>query len=110
MLAGKDFWKDLVASGWGMNGSHRNGLDRVPFDGYRAILHRDERVQTAATVRNGDAAALRTNALLGQVLNELRADKTQRGAVGVETIGRLEVVAAKLDASKRVQMRQEARV
>lgn len=28
------------------NGSHRDGLDRVPFDGYRAILHKDETVLT----------------------------------------------------------------
>ncbi|MGF9711620.1 tape measure protein [Paenibacillus naphthalenovorans] len=25
-----------------------NGLDRVPYDGYRAILHKDERIQTKA--------------------------------------------------------------
>jgi hypothetical protein len=30
------------------NGSHAGGLDYVPFDGYRAILHKGERVQTAA--------------------------------------------------------------
>ena len=30
------------------DGSHAGGLDYVPFDGYRAILHRGERVQTAA--------------------------------------------------------------
>lgn len=32
----------------GADGSHAGGLDYVPFDGYRAILHRGERVQTAA--------------------------------------------------------------
>lgn len=32
----------------GGNGSHSAGLDYVPFDGYRAILHRGERIQTAA--------------------------------------------------------------
>lgn len=30
------------------HGSHAGGLDFVPFDGYRAILHRGERIQTAA--------------------------------------------------------------
>lgn len=30
------------------DGSHAGGLDYVPFDGYRAILHKGERVQTAA--------------------------------------------------------------
>lgn len=32
----------------GSDGSHAGGLDYVPFDGYRAILHKGERVQTAA--------------------------------------------------------------
>ncbi len=31
----------------GADGSHASGLDYVPFDGYRAILHRGERVMTA---------------------------------------------------------------
>ncbi len=29
------------------DGSHASGLDYVPFDGYRAILHKGERVLTA---------------------------------------------------------------
>lgn len=33
------------------DGSHANGLERVPFDGYKAILHKGERVQTAQEVR-----------------------------------------------------------
>jgi tape measure domain-containing protein len=38
------------------DGSHSGGLDRVPYNGYRAILHKDERVQTKAEAdqqRNG---------------------------------------------------------
>lgn len=31
----------------GPDGSHRNGLDYVPYDGYRAELHKGERVLTA---------------------------------------------------------------
>ena len=34
--------------GGGADGSHANGLDYVPFDGYRAILHRGESVLTAS--------------------------------------------------------------
>ena len=34
--------------GGGANGSHAGGLDYVPFDGYRAVLHKGERIQTAA--------------------------------------------------------------
>lgn len=37
-----------------VNGSHANGLDYVPFDGYIAELHRGERVQTAAEARAAD--------------------------------------------------------
>lgn len=42
------------------DGSHASGLDRVPFDGYRAILHRDEAVlnaSEAAVWRAGGTAA-----------------------------------------------------
>lgn len=38
---------DYANSG-GADGSHANGLWRVPFDGYRAILHRDEAVLKAS--------------------------------------------------------------
>ena len=30
------------------DGEHASGLDRVPFDGYRALLHKDEMVLTAS--------------------------------------------------------------
>lgn len=35
-------------TGGATDGSHAGGLDYVPWDGYRAILHKGERVQTAA--------------------------------------------------------------
>lgn len=43
-----------------INGSHANGLDSVPFDGYRAELHRGEMVlpaHVAQSVRGGGNAA-----------------------------------------------------
>lgn len=40
----------------GIDGSHANGLDYVPFDGYRAELHKGERVQTASQAQSTDAA------------------------------------------------------
>lgn len=40
----------------GVDGSHANGLDYVPFDGYRAELHKGERVQTASQARGSDDA------------------------------------------------------
>ena len=48
------FWKssnDEMSSGGSgitVDGSHANGLSYVPFDGYVALLHRGERVLTAA--------------------------------------------------------------
>ncbi len=36
----------------GLNGSHKDGLDRVPHDGYIAELHKDERVLTAKEADN----------------------------------------------------------
>ncbi len=35
--------------------SHADGLSRVPYDGYPAILHQDERILTAAEARSYDA-------------------------------------------------------
>ncbi len=45
----------MANGGAGINGSHRTGLDRVPFDGYIAQLHEGERVQTAADAARDDA-------------------------------------------------------
>jgi hypothetical protein len=41
---------NVVTVGMGVNGSHANGLSRVPFDGYTAELHRDESVIDARTM------------------------------------------------------------
>jgi hypothetical protein len=102
------FWAAIKNQMMGIDGSHANGLDFVPFNGYRAELHYGERVQTAAAVRSGDAAAERTNALLEEVLTELRADKAQRGAVGEATIEKIDKLADKMDAQKRVTRTKEA--
>jgi hypothetical protein len=40
-----------------IDGSHRDGLDMVPHDGYVAELHAGERVQTAQQARSSDAMA-----------------------------------------------------
>lgn len=47
---GSGYQSDWGQYGFGMrriNGSHRDGLDRVPKDGYIAELHKDEKVLTA---------------------------------------------------------------
>lgn len=46
--------------GYSADGSHANGLDRVPFDGYRAILHKDEAVLNAA-----NASVWRSGGVMG---------------------------------------------
>lgn len=51
-------------SGFGADGSHALGLDYVPRDGYRAILHKGEMVltaQQAASIRGGGAAQVAVN-------------------------------------------------
>ena len=40
-----------------IDGSHQNGLDMVPYDGYVAELHAGERVQTANQARASDSMA-----------------------------------------------------
>jgi phage-related minor tail protein len=38
---------------FGVAGTHATGLDYVPYDGYLAMLHKGERVQTAVQASNG---------------------------------------------------------
>ena len=47
-LDSKDFKVDVKINYIDPGIPHANGLDRVPFDGYRAVLHKDEAVLTAA--------------------------------------------------------------
>lgn len=50
-----------------VNGSHANGLNYVPFDGYIAELHQGERVQTASEARSSDEAAAEIKALRAEL-------------------------------------------
>ena len=54
----------------GYDGSHASGLDYVPFDGYRAKLHRGERVQTASQARADDSQDSKDQKML-QVLSRM---------------------------------------
>ena len=50
--------------------SHANGLDRVPYDGYPAILHKGERVQTALQANaGGGSGGMVIRVGDGQVIN-----------------------------------------
>lgn len=57
-------WKKAKDKMSGSDGSHRTGLREVPFDGYRAILHKGERVLTqpeADRYRKGETVAKTEN-------------------------------------------------
>ena len=74
---GSGLYNDLVSSSdymtminkgnklvYGIDGSHADGLNYVPFDGYRAMLHKGERVQTASEARMMDS---KTTDLVGEM-------------------------------------------
>ncbi|MFA5387269.1 MAG: tape measure protein [Candidatus Paceibacterota bacterium] len=65
----------------GIDGSHANGLDYVPFDGYRAQLHRGERVQTAAEARADDAGS----GSFASMANDLKAIRQELNTIRLNT-------------------------
>jgi hypothetical protein len=67
--------------------SHANGLDFVPYDGYKATLHQGERIQTRFNAAADDAELKRT---FNEILLELKAANRQRGAVAMELIKKTE--------------------
>jgi hypothetical protein len=81
------------SSGTGVRGSHANGLDYVPFDGYIAELHKGERVLTAQEARNinnssnisitGNNFVIREEADIQKISRELQRQilTKQRGAL-----------------------------
>jgi len=64
-------WLELA----GIDGSHANGLNRVPFDGYIAELHQGERVSTESEANAQDS-------MMGGMMTELRriAESVKRTA------------------------------
>lgn len=61
------------------NGSHATGLEYVPFDGYRAILHKGERVLTAEQAKEADKGKNGGNTRvvkveIGQFINQTEKD------------------------------------
>lgn len=60
-LLAKGITKGAKAATKKIDGSHADGLDYVPFDGYIAELHKGERVQTA-----NEASSWRSNLLAAQ--------------------------------------------
>lgn len=62
----------------GYNGSHYNGLNYVPFDGYMAKLHKGERVLTAEE-NKGYNQGNQPGVTPGQILTVIQLDKEEIG-------------------------------
>lgn len=74
---------DALKRGWKLspiNGSHADGLDYVPFDGYVAELHQGEAVLTS-----GEASFLRSAMAAGQTLGG--SQRSSRGVSDSDTGG-----------------------
>jgi hypothetical protein len=104
-----DFWKSVLASGAldaHENGGTASGWSVVGEKGPEVVnFDQPTRVYTANQSRQmmgGTISMQETNALLRVVLTELRADKTQRGAVADATLNMLSSLANRLDDTKRV--------
>ncbi|MGX7004129.1 phage tail length tape measure family protein [Caballeronia sp. KNU42] len=68
-------------SGAVVDGSHATGLYRVPFDGYVAELHRDERVLTAAEAKQLDARSSSGSVIAPAALELSKFQRTDNDAV-----------------------------
>ena len=81
-------------TGW-YDGSHAMGLNYVPWDGYRALLHRGERVQTAEQARAQDAGAAAGGVSMPIVIqgdasaNTVRAIRNEQAAMLLRASRRL---------------------
>lgn len=86
------------------DGSHANGLDRVPFDGYRAILHKDEAVLTRAQAsawRGGGMDTSRLEAKLDSllaVMSQVVANTGRNQTVVLDSGALVGQIAPQMDA------------
>ena len=78
---------------------HAAGLDYVPYDGYPAILHKGERVQTAVEARSGGSGGTSIQVGQGQVINV---------GQGV-SMGQVTAAVAQANAQTMAQIRRQAR-
>ena len=90
--------------GYGADGSHANGLDRVPFDGYRAILHKDEAVLNRAQAsawRGGGMDTSRLEAKLDSllaVMSQVVANTGRNQTVVLDSGALVGQIAPQMDA------------
>jgi TP901 family phage tail tape measure protein len=87
------------------NGSHFGGIESVPFDGYKAILHRGEKVIPASSAKDDEKLALITEirALRAEV-TQLREDQNRNAQRAEETA----VVASNMSAQIISQSTKDA--
>lgn len=75
-----------------VNGSHKSGLDYVPYDGYIAELHRGERIQTAEEARRGTGNTYILQVKLDEVSDVQKVVKVFREMEQTNRAGRLVMV------------------
>lgn len=64
-----------------INGSHANGLYRVPYDGYVAEMHKDERILTAVEAREYDGVQETLGQMAATMMNAMSGGSGPQEAV-----------------------------
>ncbi|MGZ8888058.1 MAG: phage tail tape measure protein [Halobacteriota archaeon] len=120
-ISGMQFWVDKFNKGISLSsikkaiaesseatGSHYNGLDEVPFDGYTARMHKGERIQTAKAANDSDknsAALVELTKELITKIDGMQADTSasviQRGAIAEQTAEQMDALVRKMEDVKR---------
>lgn len=78
-----------------IHGSHEDGLVSVPFDGYRAELHKNERVLTSAEAADYNRFDLEP------VINEFRALRAENAKLRSDVVALGKIVAAASETAER---------
>lgn len=99
----KDIWDDITGlftgkqvsiAVQGVNGTHKNGLGYVPFDGYLAQLHKGEMVLPAAQAdayRSGTLSPEQTSAMLYPTAGAPSVVNQQRSVEVAQLVGEIHV-------------------
>lgn len=100
-------WKDKLKEMSSVDGSHKDGLDYVPFDNYKANLHKGEAVVTAEGV-NAMALALPEMAeILSDIREDIRGSMALEGEIATTTLKKLDKVVDGLDDVKRAVIKKD---